>query len=262
MGNQTLPGRTGSGAPRRRSVAAAARAAAKRADVARRQPGVPAGPDDPAPAPPEEPAAPDNGERHRIGSRLLRRRQAADTPPEAAPEASENTETPARRTGPLGMVLALLVAAGLIASATLGWQYREAARTQQARTAALAEARAAAPVILSYDYRHLDRDFAAARAHLTGAFLSSYGKTTQTVVAPTATAYHGVVKATVAQPSNGGIPAASVVSASPDSAVVLLFVNQVTTSTRISGPRLDLDRVRMTLTRTTGGWKVSAVDAL
>ena len=25
---------------------------------------------------------------------------------------------------------------------------------------------------------------------------------------------------------------------------------------------LDLDRVRMTLTRTTGGWKVSAVDAL
>lgn len=52
------------------------------------------------------------------------------------------------------------------------------------------------------------------------------------------------------------------VSASPDKAVVLLFVNQVTTSTQVTGPRVDLNRVRMTLTRTSAGWKVSAVDAL
>jgi Mce-associated membrane protein len=52
------------------------------------------------------------------------------------------------------------------------------------------------------------------------------------------------------------------VSAAPDRAVVLLFVNQVTESTRLSGPRLDLNRVRMTLTRTSRGWKVSGVDAL
>jgi Mce-associated membrane protein len=70
-----------------------------------------------------------------------------------------------------------------------------------------------------------------------------------------------VVKATVAQPT-GGSPSASVISASADRAVVLLFVNQVTTSTQVSGSRVDLNRVRMTLTRTSDGWKVSGVDAL
>lgn len=44
--------------------------------------------------------------------------------------------------------------------------------------------------------------------------------------------------------------------------MVLLFVNQVTKSTQVSGPRVDLNRVRMTLDRTSEGWKVSAVDAL
>jgi Mce-associated membrane protein len=53
-----------------------------------------------------------------------------------------------------------------------------------------------------------------------------------------------------------------VISASADRAVVLLFVNQVTTSTQVSGSRVDLNRVRMTLTRTSDGWKVSGVDAL
>lgn len=110
-------------------------------------------------------------------------------------------------------------------------------------------------MILSYDYRHLDRDFAAARTHLTGKFRDTYRKTTTTVVAPTAKQYEGVVKATVATPP-------AIVSASPDKVVVLLFVNQLTDSTRVSTPRLDLNRVRMTYVRTPGGWKVSAVDAL
>jgi Mce-associated membrane protein len=115
--------------------------------------------------------------------------------------------------------------------------------------------------VLSYDYRHLDRDFAAARARLTGHFRDEYRKTTTTVVGPTASKYHGVVKATVAQPT-GGSPAAAVISASADRAVVLLFVNQVTTSTQVSGSRVDLNRVRMTVALTSDGWRVSGVDAL
>ncbi|PQM24086.1 hypothetical protein Sfr7A_04575 [Streptomyces xinghaiensis] len=150
----------------------------------------------------------------------------------------------------------------MAATAALGLQHREAERTAEARTAALAAARKAAPVILSYDYRHLDRDFRAARSHLTAPFLGQYRKTTTSVVAPTAKKYRGVVKATVARPADGGAPAASVVSATPDRAVVLLFMNQATTSTQVSGPRLDLNRVRMTLVRTPQGWKVRAVDAL
>ncbi|MDX6310838.1 MAG: Mce-associated rane protein, partial [Streptomyces sp.] len=62
--------------------------------------------------------------------------------------------------------LALLLVGGLVAATFLGLAYRDAERTGQARTQAVAAARNAAPVILSYDYRHLGRDFTAARTHL------------------------------------------------------------------------------------------------
>ncbi|MEU6879122.1 hypothetical protein [Streptomyces sp. NPDC046712] len=182
--------------------------------------------------------------------------------PEATPDPKPTART-AGRPGRLGAVLAVLVVLGVVATAMLGWRYREAERTAQARAAALTAAHKAAPAVLSYDYRHLDRDFAAARAHLTDPFLDQYAKTTQTVVAPTAKQYRGVVKATVAKPpGDDAAPAASVVSASPDRAVILLFMNQLTTSTQVTTPRLDLNRVRMTLISTPQGWKVSALDAL
>lgn len=258
----------GSGAPARRTMTAATRAAAKRAE---RVTGGPVVPDRVAPA---AEAAPPKPERQSSGRTLLiETRDGWDDPPEPSPEAfkedppEEGVEptagTTARRSPRrlLTALSAVLLAAGLVAVTVLGWQYRQGLRADQARVRALAAAREAAPVVLSYDYRHLDRDFAAARAHLTGTFRDEYRKTTQTVVGPTAKKYQGVVKATVAQPG-GGAAAASVVSASPDRAVVLLFVNQVTRSTQVSGSRVDLNRVRMTLTRTSQGWKVSAVDAL
>jgi Mce-associated membrane protein len=190
-----------------------------------------------------------------------------EDPPEPSPEtfseetAPDERSTPRRRRVPLIPLLAALLVAGLVAAAVLGWQYRDARRTETARAEALTAAQKAAPIVLSYDYRRLDKDFAAARAHLTGDFRDEYGKTTKAVVGPTAQKYHGVVKATVAAPATGA-PAASVVSASPDKVVVLLFVNQVTESTQVSGARVDLNRVRMTMSRTDSGWRVSAVDAL
>jgi Mce-associated membrane protein len=190
-----------------------------------------------------------------------------EDPPEPSPEEFEEDELPKDRSTPgrrrlLTALLGVLLVAGLVAVAVLGWQYRDARRTESARAEAVAAARKAAPTILSYDYRHLDRDFTRARTHLTGGFHDEYGKTTKTVVAPTAKKYRGVVKATIAAPASGGSPATSVVSASPDKVVVLLFVNQVTESTQVSGARVDLNRVRMTMSRTGEGWKVSAVDAL
>ncbi|WP_308377741.1 hypothetical protein [Streptomyces sp. ISL-98] len=185
------------------------------------------------------------------------------TAPDTATKPTHPESPSSHRAGLLSAALAVLVVAGLTTTTALALDHRESQRTDQARTDALAAARQAAPTILSYDYRHLDRDFTTARGHLTGSFLKEYGRTTRTVVAPTAKKYRGVVKATVAKPpGDDGSAAVSVVSASPDKAVILLFMNQVTNSTQISGPRVDLNRVRMTLTRTPEGWKVSAVDAL
>lgn len=272
MANHTAGGRSRDRTPRQRSVAAAARAAARRSERAHRSR---TGPDEPEAArktltisleTPSRAAATETHHRIRPLRRALKtlREHVGHMPTSrsaTAPQKDTQPQAPPRRPSGLALVLALLILAGSAATAVLGLQYRDADRSRRARVDALAAARTAAPVILSYDYRHLARDFAAAERHLTGPFQGQYRKTTQTVVGPTAAKYHGIVKATVAQPT-GGIPAASVVSATPDSAVVLLFMNQVTTSTEISGPRLDLNRVRMKLTRTPGGWKVNAIDAL
>ncbi|MEU5535608.1 hypothetical protein [Streptomyces sp. NPDC020362] len=259
MGNATSRGRT-AGSPTRRTMTAAARAAAKRAQRVEhlKRPEGPPSPDAP------------------LSGRTVLIEPPADgwdDPPEPSPESLEQDpeslaepegSAPPPRSGRrlLTAVLGVILVAALATVAVLGWQYRQGQRTENARAEALMAARRAAPVVLSYDYRHLDRDFARARDRLTGHFRDEYRKTTTSVVGPTARKYHGVVKATVAEPASGGVPAASVVSASPDKAVVLLFVNQVTESTQVPGSRLDLNRVRMTMSRTSGRWKVSAVDAL
>ncbi|MET7291025.1 hypothetical protein ABZS79_02510 [Streptomyces griseoloalbus] len=268
----------GAGAGARRTLAAAARAAAKRTErterterTARPRGTEPAGNGAPADGPPPEPLS---------GRTLvIEPPDGWDDPPEPSPacagddletaDPAESADSPAERPGKAARsrrgaygALALLLVAGLVAVAVLGPQYRDARETDRARGEALAAAREAAPVVLSYDHRHLERDFSRALARLTGDFREEYRRTTKTVVAPTAAKYRGTVKATVVAPPGGGAPAASVVSAAPDRVVVLLFVNQVTESTQVTGARLDLNRVRMTLSRTSQGWKVSAVDAL
>jgi len=122
------------------------------------------------------------------------------------------------------------------------------------RSDALAAARAHAQEILSYDHRTLDADFAKAEAALTGKFKKDYARTTSTVVRPSAEQYKVVVEAEVT--------AASVVRAGDDRVVALLFVDQTTTSTRLEGPKVDLNRVRMTLVEQDGKWLVSELDAL
>jgi Mce-associated membrane protein len=151
--------------------------------------------------------------------------------------------------GLLALTLCALTAFGLVA-------YRVASdqRIETARDQAVAVARDNAEVILSYDYRHLDANFAAARATLTGGFAHDYQVTTAKLVRPGAVQYHVVVKAEVA--------AQSVVSATADQVVVLVFVNQTTTSTRLDGPRVDLNRVRLTLVKVDGRWLVNKVVAL
>jgi Mce-associated membrane protein len=151
-------------------------------------------------------------------------------------------------------VLAVLLVTGIAAAGVLFFRVQDAKAASAARSEAVAAARSHAQAILSYDYRTLDADFARASKALTGTFKKDYASTTSTVVRPSAGQYHVVVKADVT--------AASVVQASAHRAVVLLYVDQTTTSTRLEGPKVDLNRVRMTLVEQDGKWLVSAVDAL
>lgn len=179
----------------------------------------------------------------------------APNQPEQSEPAPQRERTRPERSGTrllaglLALTLSALAAFGLVA-----YRVRADHRVESARDQAVAAARDHAETILSYDYRHLGADFAAARTTLTGAFARAYKVTTTKMVRPGAEQYHVVVKAEVASQS--------VVSATADQVVVLLFVNQTTTSTRLDGPRVDLNRVRLTLVKVDGRWLVNKVVAL
>ena len=153
-------------------------------------------------------------------------------------------------------VVALLIMTVLLAAATayLWLQVREHDRTESARRSGLEASRDAARLLFSYDYRTLDKDFSTGKALTTGEFRTQYEKTTTKVVADVAKQYKAVVKANVV--------GAGVVRATPDTVVTVVYVNQVTTSTRVTGEKVDLSRVRMTLRRSGGRWLVTSVNAL
>lgn len=173
-------------------------------------------------------------------------------------EAAPAVAAPARPRGAWRSpaVLALLLTTVLMAVAAgfVWYQVHQKDATETARRAGLETSRDAARVLFSYDYRTLDKDFAAGKAITTGAFQKSYGDTTSKVVGPVARDKKAVVKAEVVS--------AGVVRASPTSVVTVVFVNQVTTSSLATAPKVDLSRVRMTVKRVGGRWLVSNVTAL
>jgi Mce-associated membrane protein len=103
--------------------------------------------------------------------------------------------------------------------------------------------------VLSYSPDTLDRDFSSARSHLTGDFLSYYDQFTQQIVAPAAKQKSVKTTAVVLR--------AALSEFHPDSAVVLLFVNQSTQSRDRPEPTLTSSSVQVTLTRAGGKWLIS-----
>jgi Mce-associated membrane protein len=104
--------------------------------------------------------------------------------------------------------------------------------------------------ILSYSPDTLDHDFSSARSHLTGDFLSYYDQFTQQIVAPAARQKAVKTSAVVLR--------AAVSELRPESAVVLLFVNQSTQSADRPEPSLTSSSVVVKLTKAYGKWLISS----
>jgi hypothetical protein len=121
------------------------------------------------------------------------------------------------------------------------------------KRAALVAATDATQKVLSYSHASLDEDVEAARALLAGEMLEQYDDT-MAGIRPRTGEDRVVVAATVV--------AASIISAAQDDATVLLFVNQETRGRHLAQPRVDLNRVVVTLRRDDGDWLVTALDAL
>lgn len=105
----------------------------------------------------------------------------------------------------------------------------------------------------SYAWDTLAEDRSDARALMTATMQRRYDRT-MAGVATSSRREHTVVSADVVE--------TGLVSATASHARVLVFVNQRTSADDLPEPRLDLDRVLVTLERVDGEWKVSELDAL
>jgi Mce-associated membrane protein len=103
--------------------------------------------------------------------------------------------------------------------------------------------------LLSYTPDTLDKDFASARSHLAGDFLSYYNQFTQQIVAPAAK--QRALKTTA------HVMRAAVSQLRPDSAIVLVFVDQSTTTKDTPDPSLAASSVLVSMVRVNGNWLIT-----
>jgi Mce-associated membrane protein len=147
------------------------------------------------------------------------------------------------------LVLLLLISGGVAT-----WLYFKQYRPDQQTDASVARAVVSAAsdgtvALLSYSSDSLDQDFAAARSHLTGDFLSYYDQVTQQSVAP--------VAKQKSMKTTAHVTGAAVSELHPSSAVVLVFVDQSTTTKDSPQPSLAVSSALVHMTRVNGKWLIS-----
>ncbi|OCB25073.1 hypothetical protein A5674_21955 [Mycobacterium malmoense] len=110
-----------------------------------------------------------------------------------------------------------------------------------------------AVAVLSYAPDTLNHDFAKAKSYLTGNFLAYYSKFTEQIAA-LAQQKHVTETAQVVR--------AAVSELHPDSAVVLVFINQTATTKEKPQPQTTASIALVTLTKVKGSWLISKLDPL
>lgn len=187
-----------------------------------------------------------------------------DKTADAAEEARQDDDTTAPDTpSSLGdgvaqrrvkIVPVVLVVLLLLSGALAVWLYVDQYRPDQQTDPAAAQsavnaARDGTVALLSYKPDTLNQDFAAAKSHLTGDFLNYYDQFTQQIVTPAA---KEKALTTIAQ-----VVGAAASEVRPNSAVVLLFVNQATTSKDRPDPAMASSSVLVSLTKVHGTWLIT-----
>ena len=133
----------------------------------------------------------------------------------------------------------------------LKWVDSSARASHVAAIESVVAAKDSTIVLLSYKSDSVEKDLEAAKARLTGKFKDSYSQLINDVVIPGAKRGH--ISTTAA------VPAAVSVSASPDHAVTLLFVNQTAVVDK-EPPSDTASSVRVTLDKVGGRWLISGFD--
>jgi Mce-associated membrane protein len=148
----------------------------------------------------------------------------------------------------------MLVAALAFGAGYFYFVYRPDLQTDDAAAhQAIKAASDGAVALLSYSPETLDRDFANAKSRLTDNYLAYYQRFADQIVGPSAQRAQVTTTATVVK--------AAVSELHPDSAVVLVFVKEKTTSKEKPEPVVTSSSVRVTLTKVNGSWLIEKFDA-
>lgn len=175
---------------------------------------------------------------------------------EEAEEAEEPQPAEAERRIGWSRVIAYGVLPGVALSlaggtAYLKWIDASARASELARIESVAAAKDSTIMLLSYKSDTVEKDLEAAKSRLTGKFKDSYSQLINEVVIPGARKGH--VSTTTA------VTSAASVSASPDHAVTLLFVDQSAVVNK-EPPTDSASSVRVTLDKVGGHWLISGFD--
>jgi Mce-associated membrane protein len=141
--------------------------------------------------------------------------------------------------------LVMLLAAGV---GYLKWQKATLSETQTARIESVQAATDITIKMLSYNPDTVDHDLDAARDRLTGTFRDAYSQLTHDVIIP------GAKQKKISAVAN--VPTAASISASPNRAVVMVFVNQSVVQGN-GAPSNTASAVRITLDKRDNRWLIS-----
>jgi Mce-associated membrane protein len=153
----------------------------------------------------------------------------------------------------LAAVLVLVAAAGTY----FGLRYRSASAAlsseqavDAARAAALDAGAKYAVELSSYDYRDLDKSFAAITAVATPTFAQQYRQFSD-----------GLKGALVSEKSmaTGKVLGEAVASANPTRVTLLVFVDQTVGNTSTATPQVNHNRMELTLLDVAGKWQIDQV---
>ncbi|KLO28861.1 hypothetical protein ABW16_11715 [Mycolicibacter heraklionensis] len=159
---------------------------------------------------------------------------------------------------PVSRVRTLTLAVSLVLAAALAawlyqFQYRPVIDTDaNVADTVMSAAREGTVALLSYAPGTLQSDFDRAKLHLTGEFLDYYNQFTTEVVTPAATEKKVQTEAKVVR--------SAVAELHPNSAKVLVFIDQNTSSTAKPDPAVTASSVLVSLQKRADKWLISAFD--
>ncbi|MET0897649.1 MAG: DUF3329 domain-containing protein [Mycobacterium sp.] len=173
---------------------------------------------------------------------------ATETDPAADTAAEPRRRWPRRV---LTGAMALVFVAALALSGTLGWMVWQDRQVTQAGEQAQQAAVAYAQILTSIDSNKVDENFQQVLDGSTGEFKDMYSQSSvqlRQLLIDNKAAAHGVVIDSAVQ------------SATKDTVVVLLFVDQSVSNTNVPDPRIDRSRIKMTMEFVDNRWRASKVE--